>query len=69
MNWATFLRREWGAATFVATVIIGLVAVPLALYLTNQSGAPVALPTPTPTVASGPSVATPSIVATPTKSP
>jgi hypothetical protein len=63
VSWATFLRREWGAATFVATVIIGLVAVPLALYFTNQSGGPVALPTPTPTVASGPSVATPASTA------
>lgn len=28
----SFLWREWGAVTFVLTVAIGLVAVPLALY-------------------------------------
>ena len=32
MNWAV-LRREWGAVTFVLTVIAGMIVVPLALYL------------------------------------
>ena len=55
---ASFLRREWGAVTFVLTVFIGLVAVPLALYFGNQSPTPVATqPSPTPAASSpaGPS--------------
>ena len=44
MSWGHFLRREWGAATFVLTVIIGLVAVPLALYIGNQSAGAVKVP-------------------------
>jgi hypothetical protein len=28
----SFLRREWGAVTFVLTVLIGLIVVPAALY-------------------------------------
>jgi len=60
VNWATFLRREWGAATFVLTVVIGLVAVPLALYLGNQNPSlPVNVP-----VASSPRTATPASTAT-----
>ena len=47
MSW-DFLRREWGAVTFVLTVLIGLVVVPLALYLGSQSVAPVSLPSPSP---------------------
>ena len=43
MNWA-FVRREWGAVTFVLTVIVGMVVVPLALYFTNQGPAPVSVP-------------------------
>ncbi len=43
MNWE-FVRREWGAVTFVLTVIVGMVVVPLALYFTNQGPAPVAVP-------------------------
>ena len=66
MNWAQFLRREWGAATFVLTVVIGLVAVPLALYQGNQNPSlPVNVP-----VASSPRTATPaSTAATATPSP
>jgi len=41
-----FLRREWGAATFVLTVVIGMVIVPLFLYLGNQKPAAVNIPTP-----------------------
>jgi hypothetical protein len=55
---ASFLRREWGAVTFVLTVFIGVVAVPLALYFGNQSPTPVATqPSPTPAASSpvGPS--------------
>ena len=43
MNW-TFVRREWGAITFVLTVIVGMIVVPLALYFTNQGPAPVPVP-------------------------
>ena len=45
MSW-TFVRREWGAVTFVLTVIVGMVVVPLALYFTNVSPSPVAVPNP-----------------------
>ncbi|TMD89394.1 MAG: hypothetical protein E6I73_10645 [Chloroflexi bacterium] len=43
MNWA-FIRREWGAVTFVLTVLVGMVVVPLALYFTNAGATPVAVP-------------------------
>lgn len=43
MNWAV-LRREWGAVSFVLTVLVGIIVVPLALYFTNQG--PSALVTP-----------------------
>jgi hypothetical protein len=49
VNWS-FIRREWGAVTFVLTVLLGIVIVPLALYFGNQSPAPPA-PTPTPSAA------------------
>ncbi len=39
------MRREWGAVTFVLTVIAGMVVVPLALYFNNQGPAPVGAPT------------------------
>ncbi|MBJ7601893.1 MAG: hypothetical protein JF888_01635 [Candidatus Dormibacteraeota bacterium] len=45
----SFLIREWGAVTFVVTVLIGLIVVPVALYFGNQSGAGSA-PAPTPSV-------------------
>ncbi len=61
MNWA-FVRREWGAVTFVLTVIVGMIVVPLALYFTNQGPAPVAVPnitiaSPSPSAASSASTA------------
>jgi len=40
VSWS-FVRREWGAVTFVLTVAIGIVIVPLALYFGNQRPAPV----------------------------
>ena len=43
MNWA-FVRREWGAVTFVLTIVAGMVVVPLALYFNNQGPAPVGVP-------------------------
>ncbi len=59
MDWVSLLRREWGAATFVLTVGVGLVAVPLALYLGNQAPSPLSVPVATPTAASGPGLASP----------
>lgn len=78
----SFLRREWGAITLVLTVLVGVVAVPIALILGNQSAAPLAnapvpntpapisaaSPTPSPTPTPSPSVAT-SRTPTPTPSP
>ena len=55
MTWS-FVRREWGAVTFVLTVAIGIVIVPLALYFGNQRPAPVSLPS-TPPAASSASTA------------
>lgn len=31
MSWA-FIRKEWGAVTFVLTVLLGLLVIPIALY-------------------------------------
>jgi hypothetical protein len=44
VNWGA-LRGEWGAVTFVLTVIAGMIVVPLALYFANVS--PGAITTPT----------------------
>lgn len=61
MSWGQFLRREWGAATFVLTVVIGLLVVPLSLFLSKASAAPVDIPVPvassTPVTASTPGTA------------
>jgi hypothetical protein len=43
VNWS-FARREWGAATFVLTVLVGMVVVPAALYFGNQSAASASTP-------------------------
>lgn len=43
MNWSV-LRREWGAVTFVLTVLVGIIVVPLALYFTNTGPAAIAAP-------------------------
>jgi len=61
VDWA-FVRREWGAVTFVLTVIVGMIVVPLALYFTNQGPAPVSVPnitiaSPSPSAASSASTA------------
>ena len=39
MSWA-FFRREWGAVTFVLTVVVGMIVVPLALYLAGVGPGP-----------------------------
>jgi hypothetical protein len=46
VNWA-FVRREWGAVTFVLTVVVGMIVVPLALYFTNVGPAAIAVPSST----------------------
>ena len=38
------MRREWGAVTFVLTVIVGMIVVPLALYFANTGPKAVAVP-------------------------
>ena len=43
MNW-DLVRREWGAVTFIVTVIVGMVVVPLALYFANQGPGPLTIP-------------------------
>jgi hypothetical protein len=43
VNWAV-LRREWGAVTFVLTVVAGMVVVPVALYFANVSPTPITTP-------------------------
>jgi len=44
VNWGV-LRGEWGAVTFVLTVIAGMIVVPLALYFANVSPGAVTTPT------------------------
>jgi len=43
VNWAV-LRREWGAVSFVLTVIAGMIVVPLALFFANQGPAAITTP-------------------------
>lgn len=45
MNWAV-LRREWGAVTFVLTVVAGMIVVPVALYFAGVGPGQVAIPNP-----------------------
>jgi hypothetical protein len=61
VNWDV-LRREWGAVTFVLTVVAGMVVVPIALYLANAGPHPVAAnPVVTPSAAaSSANIASPS---------
>jgi hypothetical protein len=37
VSWS-FVRREWGAVTFVLTVLVGVLAVPIALYFEHPAG-------------------------------
>lgn len=64
MNWSA-LKGEWGAISFVLTVLIGVIVVPIALYLAGQTPAPVSFPSPSPSAASGPREATSPRAATP----
>ena len=72
MSWS-FVRREWGAVTFVLTVFVGMVVVPLALYFNNVGPSPVTGPAITSPTASSSArasgVTTPTPTPTPTKSP
>jgi hypothetical protein len=43
VNWSV-LQKEWGAVTFVLTVIVGMIVVPLALYFANQGPGAIATP-------------------------
>jgi hypothetical protein len=43
VNW-TVLQKEWGAVTFVLTVIVGMIVVPLALYFANAGPGAIATP-------------------------
>jgi hypothetical protein len=43
VNWAV-LRQEWGAVSFVLTVLVGIIIVPLALYFTNQGPSQITTP-------------------------
>ncbi|HET7466574.1 MAG TPA: hypothetical protein VFL29_07900 [Candidatus Dormibacteraeota bacterium] len=45
MSWA-FFRREWGAVTFVLTVLVGMIVVPVALYLAGVGPGPATVVTP-----------------------
>jgi len=45
VSWA-FIRREWGAVTFVLTVVVGMIVVPVALYLAGLGPAPVSVAVP-----------------------
>jgi hypothetical protein len=53
----SFLVREWGAVTFVLTVLVGIIIVPIALVVGNKPPPPPALPNPTPTVSAAASTA------------
>jgi hypothetical protein len=68
VDFGTLIRKEWGAVSFVVTVIAGLIIVPVAFIFLNKGPAPVNLPTPesTPTVSAS---ASPSPVASPTATP
>ncbi len=57
------MRREWGAVTFVLTVILGIIVVPVALYFANVS--PAAITVPPVTTVSSPRVASPAQTASP----
>ena len=68
MNWAV-LRREWGAVTFVLTVVAGMVVVPVALYFANISPTPITTPNlNTSSSARSSSVHSPTPSASPTRS-
>lgn len=69
MNWAA-LQKEWGAVTFVLTVLVGMIVVPLALYFANLTpGTTATLPSVTASSARATSARIPSPTPTPSASP
>jgi hypothetical protein len=62
VGFGQLIRKEWGAVSFVVTVIVGLIIVPAAFVFLNKGPAPVNLPQPE----SSPSV---SVSVSPTASP
>ena len=71
MNWGV-LRGEWGAVTFVLTVVAGMIVVPLALYFANVSPGAITIPPSTTSSsarASSANLPTPSAKPTPSASP
>jgi hypothetical protein len=63
----SFLLREWGAVTFVLTVFLGIIIVPLALALGNHPAQPAgAVVNPTPS-ASASASASPTASPSPTR--
>jgi hypothetical protein len=70
LSFTELIRREWGAVTFILTVVVGLVIVPLGLYLGNRAPAPVSLPASSPTPIVTPAVTpSPSLGASPAPAP
>lgn len=67
MNWA-FVRKEWGAISFVLAVIVGVIAVPVALLFHNDSNRGATLNQPA-SVSSPAASPTTSPTASPTSSP
>jgi hypothetical protein len=61
MSWSELFRKEWGAVTFVLTVLAGMIAVPIAFFFFHQAPGPVtvAVPNPTPSAASSAREASP----------
>jgi hypothetical protein len=49
--------REWGAVTFVLTVLVGVIIVPIALVVGNKPPPPPTLPNPSPTASAAASTA------------
>ena len=72
MDFGQLVRKEWGAVTFVLTVLVGLIIVPAAFIFLNKGPAPVNLPqpeaSPAISVSASPS-ASPSPGASPSASP
>ncbi|MDQ6773205.1 MAG: hypothetical protein M3024_09470 [Candidatus Dormibacteraeota bacterium] len=56
MSWA-FLRREWGAVTFVLAVLVGAIVVPLSLAFTTHGQAANVSPGAVPAATASPSPA------------
>ncbi len=72
MSFGQLVRKEWGAVTFVLTVLVGLIIVPAAFIFLNKGPAPVTLPQPesSPTVSvSASPTASPSPTVSPSASP